>query len=136
MRRDDAIRLDNVELNFDRKRLANIDRVRDTAFHVSDANCPQARDLVTRRLERIRPFTGGGGSQPGVEMRVHDEMGRAILHDTATVQQNGTVAQPSDGRHIVGDEQNGPPRSTDILHLVKTLFWKTGTAYRQHFIDD
>ena len=35
MWRDDVIGLDNVELNFDRKGLANIDRVRNTAFHFS-----------------------------------------------------------------------------------------------------
>jgi hypothetical protein len=52
------------------------------------------------------------------------------------IEQHCAVAEPLDGRHVVGDEQHRPPCAAQSRELVEALLLERGVADREHLVDE
>ena len=76
--------------------------------------------LVLERTEVI----GDGDGDRGVGLH------RAVLEVDAA------AAERLDHRHVVADEEDGPARGGDLVHLAEALALERGVADGQHLVDD
>src|SRR3954465_11872957 len=62
-------------------------------------------------------------------------MRSSIASEFALGDEQATVAQAFDGRHVVADEGDGASAGPYITHLPQTLLLKASVADGEHFID-
>ena len=72
----------------------------------------------------------------GPKIVLDDVRGRPVTLDAAIFQAKDAATNLADARHIVADENHGPPMVRHFLHFPQALLLKAAVSHRQDFVDD
>src|SRR5438067_1399663 len=113
---------------------ADVDLVGDIAFRVDDGDFAQANEVTAGGLLR-RPGSAAVRTGLVLEVTRHDLAALTVGDEAAPVDQDRSAAEPGDRGHVVGDEEDGPARIADALHLPETLALELGITDGEYLVN-
>ena len=99
--------------------------------------CVTYRDDTRRRMRVLRPQTEHGTRGPShPQVLIDDAADVSNPHEPTRVEERAARAQSPHSAHVVADEDDGPPRGRDPLHLSQAFVLELRVSHGKNLVHD